>query len=83
MSAICEYIYPFIFSNKSEFSYALEKAIFLITYTDLTFSKGLVMPYGIKVTVKGIFRGNLWELSHNQPGIISFYLYIFIVVKNM
>ena len=34
MTAIIEYIYPFIFSNKSEFSYVLEKAVFLTTYAD-------------------------------------------------
>ena len=41
MTAIIEYIYPFIFSNKSEFSYVLEKAVFLTTYADLAFIKGL------------------------------------------
>ena len=41
MSAIIEYISLFSFSNKSEFSYALEIAVCLTTYPDLAFSKGL------------------------------------------
>ena len=41
MSVIIENICPFSFSNKSEFSYAFEIAVFLTTYPDLAFSKGL------------------------------------------
>ena len=41
MSVITENVSPFSFSNKSEFSYAFEIAVFLTTYLDLAFSKGL------------------------------------------
>ena len=41
MSVITENVSPFSFSNKSEFSYAFEIAVFLTTYPDLAFSKGL------------------------------------------